>query len=217
MPFRTSGVCFASSAPGTVADIVAVQNTAALATMLTAAMTASFKHRHTISSLAAKHCSNPVIPPRIVIWLTWTEFPFVSGGFVTACKERDQAMSPFIPALWDLFLLPTKQGSSAVGQSLVDAALKTPSTLRNWVVRVGGFRDCGPGGQKRCVEMENVTGARELTRTRPNPISSNGMARIECLTLAVARRPLDVRHWRRTRRNAEILERPGLTQVCEIS
>jgi hypothetical protein len=134
MPFRTSGVCFASSAPGTVADIVAVQNTAALATMLTAAITVSFKHRHTISSLAAKHCSNPVIPPRIVIWLTWTEFPFVSGGFVTACKERDQAMSPFIPAFWDLFLLPTKQGSSAVGQSLVDAALKTPSTLRNWVV-----------------------------------------------------------------------------------
>jgi hypothetical protein len=74
-----------------------------------------------------------------------------------------------------------------------------------------------PWRSKRCVEMENVTGARELTRTRPNPISRNGMARIECLTLAVARRPLDVRHWRRTRRNAEILERPGLTQVCEIS
>jgi hypothetical protein len=67
MPFRTSGVYFTSSAAGTVADIVAVKNTVTQATMPAAAMIATFKHRHTISSLAAKYCSNPVILPRFVI------------------------------------------------------------------------------------------------------------------------------------------------------
>ena len=38
-------------------------------------------------------------------------FAFGSGGFVTAYKERDQAVPPFIPALWILSF------SNQLGQS----------------------------------------------------------------------------------------------------
>jgi hypothetical protein len=99
--------------------------------MPAAAMIATFKHRHTISSLAAKYCSNPVILPRFVILSNLDWIAFCLRRVHHGIQEARSGSAAVYSRAIDFFFFQPSRAISAVGLSLFDVALKTPSTLRN--------------------------------------------------------------------------------------